>query len=307
MKDINSNGIRVLSLFDGISIGRLALERAGIKVAEYVAYEIDNAAIRISSYNWPEIAHKGDVTTIDFEAYRGFDLLLCGSPCQDLSQMTNGRKGLEGSKSNLFYWGAKCVQLGLCRYFLFENVAGMRKEDKEAMTEILGVEPVKICSSTVSAQTRGRYYWTNLPYSQVFSHKTDAQEILEDGMAPRDHYTAVITHSDSHTGLPNRIVKDRAMQFKCYADDSATYCHTVMRCTKKYDRMVDGQRYRLDILSAVELERLQTMPDNYTKYGVALPGEKPGVKEMGYHARHQVIGNAWTTDVIANFMCGLAV
>lgn len=301
----NNTGIRVLSLFDGISIGRLALERAGIKVAEYVAYEIDRTAIRISSYNWPDIKHMGDVTTLDFEAYRGFDLLLCGSPCQDLSHMTTNRLGLEGSKSNLFYWGAKCVQLGLCKYFLFENVAGMRKVDKEAMTEILGVEPIRICSSTVSAQTRGRLYWTNLPYDEVFSHKADAQDVLTDGIAPRDHYTAVITHSDSRTGLPNQIAKERAMQFKCYVDDEAVYCHKIIGHTNKYYRLKEGQRYRLDLLNAVELERLQTMPDNYTKYGVALPGERPGVKEIGYHSRHHAIGNAWTTDIISNFVINL--
>lgn len=94
--------MKVLSLFDGISCGMVALERAGIQVDKYVAYEIDENAIKISQKNYPQIEHCGDVTTADFAQYKDFDLLIGGSPCQDLCRM-GSRKGLKGKKSGLFW------------------------------------------------------------------------------------------------------------------------------------------------------------------------------------------------------------
>lgn len=96
------NGIKVLSLFDGISCGMIALERAGIKVDEYIAFEIEHNAIEISKKNYPSIIHEGDVTKADFTKYEGIDLIIGGSPCQNLSCAGNG-EGLEGMASRLFY------------------------------------------------------------------------------------------------------------------------------------------------------------------------------------------------------------
>ena len=100
--------MRVLSLFDGISCGMAALERAGIPVERYVAYEINEPSIKISKKNYPNIEHKGDVTNVDFSEYIGFDLLIGGSPCQDLSGLNTvyrqkDKTGLQGEKSRLFY------------------------------------------------------------------------------------------------------------------------------------------------------------------------------------------------------------
>jgi DNA (cytosine-5)-methyltransferase 3A len=147
--------MNVLSLFDGISCGMVALERAGIPVERYVAYEIDKYAIQISKKNYPQIEHCGDVTTADFTQYRGFDLLIGGSPCQDLCAI-GSRKGLDGEKSGLFFHYVRALKEVKPKYFLLENNASMTKENKDKISQILGVEPIMIDSSLVSAQMRKR-------------------------------------------------------------------------------------------------------------------------------------------------------
>ena len=157
--------MNVLSLFDGISCGRVALERAGITVDRYIAYEIDPIAIKISSSNYPDIEHMGDVTTADFKQYEGIDLLIGGSPCQSLSiTMSKTRKHLDG-KSKLFFEYVRALEEAKPKYFLFENVASMNQESKEVISELLGCEPILINSDDFSAQSRPRLYWTNIPQS----------------------------------------------------------------------------------------------------------------------------------------------
>lgn len=156
-------GLKVLSLFDGISCGMVALERAGIQVDRYVAYEIDKYAIQVSRKNYPQIEQCGDVTTADFTQYEGFDLLIGGSPCQDLSVAKIGGKGLKGEKSSLFYHYLRALQECKPKYFLLENVASMKNEERDKISEFLGVQPVAINSNLVSALERNRYYWTNIP------------------------------------------------------------------------------------------------------------------------------------------------
>ena len=112
--------MKVLSLFDGISCGMVALERAGIPVEKYVAYEIEPNAIKISKKNYPQIEHCGDVTTADFTQYNGFDLLIGGSPCQDLSNYKyniGDVKGLDGKKSRLFYHFVRALRECKPKYF----------------------------------------------------------------------------------------------------------------------------------------------------------------------------------------------
>lgn len=155
--------MRVLSLFDGISCGLVALKNLGINVEEYHAFEIDETAIKISNNNHPEILRYGDVMTADFSKFIGVDLLLGGSPCQDLSISKAGREGLKGDKSSLFWRYVDALEIAKPRYFLFENVASMKDKDKAIITEALGVEPIYINSDAFVAQNRERYYWTNIP------------------------------------------------------------------------------------------------------------------------------------------------
>ena len=154
--------MKILSLFDGISSGMIALERAGIKVDKYVAYEIDQNAIKVSKSNYPEIEQKGDVRNADFKQYKGFDLLIGGSPCQDLCIM-GSRKGLAGEKSGLFFEYLRALQEVKPKFFLLENIATMTKVNKDKISEYMKCEPVLIDSGDFSAQIRKRLYWTNIP------------------------------------------------------------------------------------------------------------------------------------------------
>ena len=155
--------MKVLSLFDGISCGMVALERAGIPVERYVAYEIDENAIKVSMHNYPQIEHCGDVTKADFTRYKGFDVVIGGSPCQDFSTLNRTRDGLDGQKSHLFWEFVRAVKEVEPKYFLLENNVSMPNQAKQIITETLGVEPIKINSALVSGQMRNRLYWTNIP------------------------------------------------------------------------------------------------------------------------------------------------
>lgn len=176
--------MRVLSLFDGISCGRLALERAGIPVEVYYASEIDKYAITVSEKNYPDIIRLGDVREIDFTQFVGkIDLIIGGSPCQDLSIAKKNRQGLEGEKSGLFWKFAEAVETIKPKYFLLENVASMSKENKQIITDTLGVEPVLINSALVSAQQRKRLYWCNWAVEQPEDKGILLKDILETGHA----------------------------------------------------------------------------------------------------------------------------
>ena len=172
--------MKVLSLFDGISCGMVALERAGIPVERYVAYEIEPNAIKISKKNYPQIEHCGDVTTADFTQYSGFDLVLAGFPCQDLSINTADRKGLNGKRSGLFWELVRAIEEVKPKYFLVENNYKMPKSDEETISKVLGCEPILINSGDVSAQQRYRLYWTNIPnVSQPNKKNICVADILE--------------------------------------------------------------------------------------------------------------------------------
>lgn len=172
--------MKVLSLFDGISCGMVALERAGIPVERYVAYEIEPNAIKISKKNYPQIEHCGDVTVADFTQYRGFDLLIGGSPCQSLSIVqSKTRQHLDG-KSKLFFQFVRALQEVKPRYFLFENVASMNDESKRIISELLGCEPIFIDSGDFSAQERPRFYWTNIPVDDFDLGFILCREVLRD-------------------------------------------------------------------------------------------------------------------------------
>jgi DNA-cytosine methyltransferase len=157
----------VLSLFDGMSCGQIALQKLGIDYKEYYASEIDKDAMFIAKKNFPNIKHIGDVTKVQGNNLQKIDLLIGGSPCQNLSLAVinniKHNKGLDGEKSGLFYEYLRLLTETKPKYFLLENVGGMRTKDKDLITEALGVEPLQINSNLFSAQDRDRYYWTNIP------------------------------------------------------------------------------------------------------------------------------------------------
>ncbi len=166
-----TKGIMVLSLFDGISCGRIALDRLGIKVSQYFASEIEPSAIKVSKANWQDVVHIGDVTKVSYkdgwlqtefgEHFVGrVDLLLAGSPCQGFS-LAGKQLAFDDPRSKLYFEFERLLQETGAKHFLLENVK-MKQEHKDTITERLGVKPVAINSALVSAQNRYRLYWTNI-------------------------------------------------------------------------------------------------------------------------------------------------
>lgn len=178
--------IKVLSLFDGISCARVALERAGIPVEEYVASEIDPYAMTIAQRRYPDTFGVGSVVGLmksgwidTSEGY--FDLLIGGSPCQDLSIAKKGREGLAGKRSGLFYEFVKIKDTLKPKWFILENVNSMPKEAKNEISRLMGVEPIMINATLVSAQNRKRLFWTNIPnVVQPEDRGIMLKDILED-------------------------------------------------------------------------------------------------------------------------------
>jgi len=162
--------MKVLSLFDGMSCGRIALDQMGIKVDTYYASEIDKYAMEVSKANYPDTIYVGDVCNLDPKDYMDVDLILAGSPCQGFS-MAGKQLAFDDPRSALFFEFIRLLKEIKPKYFLLENVR-MKKEYLQVISEQVsacypeipfGIEPTMICSSLVSAQSRKRYYWTNIP------------------------------------------------------------------------------------------------------------------------------------------------
>jgi DNA-cytosine methyltransferase len=154
-------GIKVLSLFDGMSCGQIALDQLGIEVDKYYASEIDKYAIQITQKNYPKTIQVGDICELDPKDFQDVDLIMGGSPCQGFS-FAGKQLAFDDPRSKLFFEFVRMVEGVKPKYFLLENVR-MKKEYLQVITDMLGVEPIFINSALVSAQSRQRYYWTNIP------------------------------------------------------------------------------------------------------------------------------------------------
>lgn len=283
----------VLSLFDGISCGMVAAERAGLKIDNYYAYEIDQNAIKISKKNYPSIVHCGDVITEDFTKYKGIDLIIGGSPCQSLSVITGANRTNLDGKSRLFFEFARALKESCPKYFLFENVASMNEESKHIISKCLRCEPVYINSENFSAQNRPRLYWTNIPLNNEINICNDVlKDILEDSVDEKYFYNCGYDFhgEDKHVvatlkvNTHERLKRVYSKNFKC---PTLTCVHGGYQQKKVY---ING---RCRKLTPVEYERLQTLPDNYTA----------GVSDT---ARYTAVGNGWTVDVIAYILKNIA-
>lgn len=179
----------VLSLFDGMRCGAIALERAGIGYDKYFASEIDKYAIKIADKNYPKAINLGDINDFQFWefiesfSWEDIDLVMGGSPCQDLSIAKHNRKGLEGERSGLFWRFVEILEKVKPKYFLLENVASMRNEDRDTISSVLGIEPILINSALLSAQQRKRYYWTNIWTTQPREKGIVLRDVLENGLS----------------------------------------------------------------------------------------------------------------------------
>ena len=283
--------MKVLSLFDGISCGMVALERAEIPVERYVAYKIEPNAIKISKKNYPQIEHCGDVTKADFTQYQSSDLLIGGSPCQSLSiTQSKTRQHLDG-KSKLFFEFVRAKEQMQPKYFLFENVASMNEESKQAISNCLGCSPIFIDSADFSAQDRPRLYWTNIPVLSYKKSQTVLRDVLEKDVDEKYFYNCSFDFcghdkkvcAKLHINGHDILKRVNNPDFKC---QTLTTCGGGNTQKKVY---IGG---RVRKLTPLEYERLQTLPDGYTK----------GVADSH---RYTAIGNGWTVDVIAHIFRGL--
>jgi len=292
--------MNVLSLFDGISCGQVALERIGIKVDQYFASEINQKAMEVTKKNYPDTIQLGDITQITEEMLDNLpkiDLVIGGSPCQDLSVYKYDRgdvKGLEGKKSNLFYHYERILKYVNPKYFLLENVP-MEPQWNEIITNLLGVEPITINSELVSAALRKRLYWSNIPN---ITQPEDKGIIIKDIILPSEEVPDKYWYSrpfiyngdDKKVQCTLDISGHRNMK-EVYSINGK--CNTLLadgdgghRQKKVYQ---DGKCRKF---MPIEYERMQTLPDNYTE----------GISDS---ARYSAIGNGWTVDVIAHIFEGL--
>jgi len=294
--------MEVLSLFDGISCARVALERAGIPIKSYTAYEIDKRAIEISKKNYPSIIHKGDVKQLQNPIK--VDLLIGGSPCTDLSRANNNGKGLEGERSKLFWEYVRILKLCKPTYFILENVASMKPDDKEIITRELGVNPIMIDAGLVSAQIRRRYFWTNITTAVPDNRNITLRSILEPVINPilplsTDLYTVSI--GNETTAKVREATKQGFVIAKEYQTIDLSFPKSKTRRGRVGDKVKTLMttlsigvllKEGIRMLTTIECERLQSLPDNYTS----------GTSDR---QRIKCLGNAFNVEVVAHILRGL--
>lgn len=387
--------INVLSLFDGLSGARIALDKLGIK-CNYYASEIDKYAIQVSKYNYPDIIRLGDIKNIKGKNLPQIDLLIGGSPCQDLSVAKKDRQGLAGTRSGLFYEYVRLLKKCKPKYFILENVNSMPKESKKIISEILGVEPIIINSALVSAQNRKRLYWVgeliNGIYQTVKIEQPEdkhiyLKDILEKNV-DKSHYIKNINELNWITD--SKRIKKKYCQFngnkslclmaRTYANWNGTYIDKPIRIGQigkggqgdriysprgksvnlsangggggaktglyhishgyKKEKIEQVNKYptlcgqsprskhllieksNIRKLVPIECERLQTIPDNYTQYGlkkvdtskytqlqVDILDQRPEWEyktiKISNTQRYKMLGNGFTTDVIVHILKGM--
>lgn len=285
--------MKILSLFDGISCTRVALERAGIPVEAYYASEVDKYAIKISDKNYGSIVHLGSVTDIGkdrfFNELPEIDLLIGGSPCQDLSIAKKNRKGLDGERSGLFWEYVRILKEVKPKYFILENVASMPKEARAIITETLGVEPIMINASLVSAQNRKRLFWTNIPnVTQPEDKGILLKDILESGEA--DRLKSYCIDANYHKGSNWRQYKEKGRRQLVIGSQRIGDIGSNAQAHRVYSP--EGKSVALSALGGgqgakTELYMIQT-PRGYNKGGrKALDGKTPTLSSSSWqHNNH---------------------
>ena len=255
-------GINVLSLFDGMSCGQIALERAGIKVNQYFASEIKKHAIETTQVKLSRNYTIGDVTKIKASDLPKIDLLIGGSPCQDFSQANIDRKGLQGSKSNLFFEYYRLLKEVKPKYFLLENVI-MLPEHYATLTRYMKTYPFETCGSLVSAAYRKRLFWTSIgpSYDDLFGFrhcnipqpkdkKIYLQDIITDGYVNVLKSDSLLTKRENYSNLKRVIKRYKKLPLGTIIFNDKTF--TINDKMRNFNH--------------TELERLHNIPEGYTKH-----------------------------------------
>lgn len=303
--------MNVLSLFDGISCGQVALQRVGAEIDNYYASEIDPYAIQIAQKNFPNTKQLGDITKL--KGMKDIDLIIGGSPCQGFSKAGKQLNFID-PRSRLFFEYVRILNEVKPKHFLLENVK-MKKEYQDVISKYMGVEPIEINSALVSAQQRTRLYWTNIPGIERPKDKGILLEnILESGEVDRDKAYCIDANYFKGTNAKTYFCKSKRQIVwvipeatkKGYVEVSNGDCIdlTFIKSKTRRGRLmieksncltaskfnyckVTNDWFRL--LTPVECERLQTLPDGYTE----------GISNT---QRYKSLGNGWTVDIIAHIL-----
>jgi site-specific DNA-cytosine methylase len=310
--------LKVISLFDGMSCGRIALDRVGIPVDSYHASEIEKYPIKVSEFNYPDIVHIGDVCDVDPDDYGDFDLIIGGSPCQSLSVAgtkggikTNDGKIVDSLEKYMFmkemgytynkktskyfttsslFWEFVRIYRGIKVHnpdvkFLLENVVNDKWEP--LITRELGVNAIHINSSMVSAQNRDRHYWTNITVEPLKYNGYNLGEIIPGAVSGAG--SRGVPQKD-WVYSPENPKKHKAKL--TVRKDGLANCLTASggKACRRYQD-IDGDIQDITVSNA---EQLQTVPVGYTRV--------PGVSDA---QRFKMLGNGWTVDVISHIFKNL--
>jgi len=298
--------MNILSLFDGMSCGQLALNRANVHYDKYYASEIEKNSIKVTQHNFPNTIQLGDVSKVNGKDLDKIDLIMGGSPCQSFSfagkmkgMSTKDEKeilslesylslkeaGFEFEGESYLFWEyVRLLKETNPTYFLLENVM-MKDYWKKVISDTLGVEPIMINSNLVSAQDRKRLYWTNIPnVGQPDDIGLHLRDIMEESVADKYNITerfykkkeGTLSYSKSRGNIRTPDRKSKTL---------TTSGHGISNSGSTNIKLSDDY---LRIPTPLECERLQTVPDNYTNIGI-----------LDSH-RYKMLGNGWTVSVISH-------
>jgi len=287
--------MNILNLFDGIACGRVAAERVGLQVDNYYSSEIEDSAMKVALNNYPGIKELGNITLLDgieLNKLPAIDLLMGGSPCQDLTKTKQDRerKGLKGSKSMLFYEYLRILRYIKPKYFLLENVE-MAKEWEDIFTKEMGVIPIKINSNLVSATDRKRIYWTNI---SGIKQPQDKGLLLKDVLVPANEVPIKYWYDKPfvYNGDDKKIqctlqINTHDLLKKVYNMNNK--CGTLTCVSGGYQEKKVYQNGRCRKLMPIEYERLHNLNDNYTA----------GFCDT---KRYTMVGNGWDIATITHIL-----
>jgi len=298
--------MNVLSLFDGLSCGRIALDKAGIPINNYWASEIDPYAIKVARINYPDTIHVGDIAALDWNdegLHAHIDLLIGGSPCQGFS-FAGKQLNFNDPRSKLFFEFVRLMDEIKPTWFLLENVK-MKKESQDIISRYLGVQPQEINSSLVSAQNRKRFYWTNIPFTMPEDRGIMLKDIIEDGLDANyfkggnlksyfeKHRRQLVFSSDGLCHVGDADLKGHDIIKRVYHPEGKAPTLTTMGGGHREPKILltkDNLKWRK--LTPLECERLQTVPEGYTAH-------------VSNTQRYKMLGNGWTVDVVAHIFKNL--
>lgn len=283
--------MNVLSLFDGMSCGQLALREAGINYDNYYASEINKYAIKVTQENFPNTIQLGNVLNIDSSYFNNIqiDLIIAGSPCQGFSR-AGKELNFEDERSKLFFEFIRLFKELKPKYFLLENVI-MKKEYQDIISSYLNVEPIRINSSLLTAQLRDRLYWTNIPnVTQPNDLDICINEILENPF--EKNYQKIKTTDQINSCKKSNNGQQPYMQDRVFHVRGKTHCLTAVLAYRLRVGLNDPKTWRK--ITAEEAEKLQAVPVGYTKC-------------VSNFQRFKMLGNGWTVSIVAHILKNIII